>query len=1469
MARSNTIKAAGLYTYLSELQSPEGSQVIADNINIDELGVISSRRGFNDYGAELALDSYKIKQIMEYKNRILRYFNDTIEYDDGNGNFSAFSGSFSEVEEGFRIKSAEVNGNFYFTSVDGIKKISASSPSELNSNTGFIVDAGVTKAIEVSAKTLPLISGFLPPQSKVAYKILFGYKDANNVLVLGSPTSRYVVTNRSSDVIIPEQSTIQFLKTENTTPTPSTFASFDEAVVGVGFGNVQLTADVAGTAGNLIELIGDGTPIGTLVTNWNALNPSNTVTLDSIFAHGPEPLPIGSDIQLSGGTDASTGPIYIGNYFTIETLDQGFYVWFSELGGTTDKPQDSGTLGRTGIEVPIGPSDTPEQIAEKTANVLYNELFDFFSVSLLGLGKIRFISKEEGDIEPILLGNLDPSDMLIETTQQGDVSEGTSANCEVSTIIPQGVTTNYFMQVYRTRNITATDGLTVDDIDPGEDCNLVYEEPVTESEGTTVTIIDITPNSFRDTGVPLYNNPISGQGILQSNDVPPISKDIQSFNNFTFYSNTKTFHKYQFTMVSVDDFGDEETSITISNEDVAREYVFQGDQEEIDIICDTIANTSETNGNDSYITIYSANEERKYIIWFDKGGGIAPLVDYSTSIRVDLSANGIDVNDNVGEYLELALLDFSDFQVSYDLVDTVNIINVNNGAVTPTNTPTSDPRIDLSPLPIINATFDDPVLGILTGNVELSADIGGVNGNNIVLNGDGFASLSTLVSQWNIANPTNTVTLNSADGFPNVGTVMQLTGGSGSSWDITNTTQGRGEDSPESYTNRALWSINPSTGQSIEETARSFIRVVNQDVDSPVKATYLSGELDLPGKILLENKQLDDKPFYIAVKNIGTIAEEIGAEFTPNLPIVNQDVTGIAPTIDISISKITSTNHGLNTGDNIYMYAPDNTPSIHNKYVVTYLDLNNFEIDFTTDAGDSTDAFFFKTDQVSDNEVKPNRIYFSKLSQPEAVPIVNFLDVGGRDEPIERILSLRDTLFVLKTDGIYTITGTSSPFNLRLLDNTSNILAPDSAVVLDNQIFALMDSGISVITESGASVISRSLENKILAVTGKDIDFRLKTFAVSYENDKAYIIWLPSASEDEIATQAYRYNNYERTWTRWTVPATSANVSKKNNILYIGDGTRPFLQKERKDRARTDFADRNFTRQIPNDSLFGKRIRLSTYVDVEEGDVIVQEQSITIDIYNNLLSKLDFDAGVNSSDYESTLSVSAGENITTKMVSLNNKLIGDGMGVSSYTWTNDIEELRTTYNDLIEQLNTLASGTQYKTYRIIERLTTYESIIEDKNTERPDFNEITLLVESRFFEGDIEIFKAIAKTIQWSPLHFGDPSAQKQFSKGTVILDQNNFTKAVVSYSSELSQGFVEIEKEGSGVGYFSASYYSNPTLYWGGNGNDAPLMSIIPREKQRGRYINIKFNHAIAREGFRILGVSTVVRLVSDRAYR
>jgi hypothetical protein len=117
---ASLIRARGLNTFKNELQIAEGFQTTADNVVIDRDNIIECRRGFNDYGDPLANEGDRFKQLLEYKNRIIRHHDDILDFDDGTGNFTAFSGSFSETQTGLRIKSQEANGNFYFTASDGV-----------------------------------------------------------------------------------------------------------------------------------------------------------------------------------------------------------------------------------------------------------------------------------------------------------------------------------------------------------------------------------------------------------------------------------------------------------------------------------------------------------------------------------------------------------------------------------------------------------------------------------------------------------------------------------------------------------------------------------------------------------------------------------------------------------------------------------------------------------------------------------------------------------------------------------------------------------------------------------------------------------------------------------------------------------------------------------------------------------------------------------------------------------------------------------------------------------------------------------------------------------------------------------------------------------------------------------------------------------------------------------------------------
>jgi hypothetical protein len=77
------------------------------------------------------------------------------------------------------------------------------------------------------------------------------------------------------------------------------------------------------------------------------------------------------------------------------------------------------------------------------------------------------------------------------------------------------------------------------------------------------------------------------------------------------------------------------------------------------------------------------------------------------------------------------------------------------------------------------ASFTGLVSG-LTTSVTITANTLGVTGNSASLTGDGTSSITLLITNWNIANPSNQMTLTTGDGtqIPAVSTVIQLSGGS-------------------------------------------------------------------------------------------------------------------------------------------------------------------------------------------------------------------------------------------------------------------------------------------------------------------------------------------------------------------------------------------------------------------------------------------------------------------------------------------------------------------------------------------------------------------------------------------------------------------------------------------------------------------------------------------------------------------
>lgn len=505
---------------------------------------------------------------------------------------------------------------------------------------------------------------------------------------------------------------------------------------------------------------------------------------------------------------------------------------------------------------------------------------------------------------------------------------------------------------------------------------------------------------------------------------------------------------------------------------------------------------------------------------------------------------------------------------------------------------------------------------------------------------------------------------------------------------------------------------------------------------------------------------------------------------------------------------------------------------------------------------------------ISSNEIEPNAVYFSKYQEPEAVPLVNKFKVGPKDKAILRILPLRNGLFILKEDGIYRLTGTNGSFSVDPFDNSAILIAPDSAVVLNNQIYMLSSQGVVTISDTGVSVISRPIEDKLRKITSNDYDFQYPSFGVSYETDRAYLLWTVSSSNDTVATQCYRYNTFTNSWTRFPIAKTCGVVNPSDDTLYLGAADENFIERERKSFDRSDYADRQIDLALGPNAIGDETLILSSTTDVDVGDVLIQTQYLSPYLFNQLLKKLDLDPGVADTDYYSSLVFAAGDHFRTKLDDLASKLDAD-TGITATTFLSgisagtDFEDYQDDFNVITALLNadpTVIFG-NYKTStgtRDVEVIVT--AVSNSTNTATVQFN-------LDYVQGPIIVFKGISSTVQWAPQHFGDASIQKHVREGTVLFENSVFFGASVGYSSDLSPGFERTSFTKTGIGDWGGFIWSEQN--WGGEGNATPLRTYIPRDKQRCRYLNCQFVHESAREKFSLYGISLTFRPLSERAYR
>jgi len=264
--------------------------------------------------------------------------------------------------------------------------------------------------------------------------------------------------------------------------------------------------------------------------------------------------------------------------------------------------------------------------------------------------------------------------------------------------------------------------------------------------------------------------------------------------------------------------------------------------------------------------------------------------------------------------------------------------------------------------------------------------------------------------------------------------------------------------------------------------------------------------------------------------------------------------------------------------------------------------------------------------QESDNEVKPNRLYYSKFQQPESVPLLQFFDVGAANDEILRILPLRSILLIFTSAGIYKLTGaTANSFQISLLDDTAVLEAPDSLVALNNNAVGFFDQGVCQVSYGSVSILSRPIEGDLNQIRGAAGDkLGELTFGISYETDRKYMIGLPTGDADTEAQIIYVYNVFTQSWTTYDLAFRNGIIRKEDDKIYLCK-TDTIIQ-ERKDYSDLDFAEPEI--DVEATVVAGVNITLANIVGVKVGYLYLEDTSnysiITgVDLTTNTITVLD------------------------------------------------------------------------------------------------------------------------------------------------------------------------------------------------------------------------------------------------------
>lgn len=187
-------------------------------------------------------------------------------------------------------------------------------------------------------------------------------------------------------------------------------------------------------------------------------------------------------------------------------------------------------------------------------------------------------------------------------------------------------------------------------------------------------------------------------------------------------------------------------------------------------------------------------------------------------------------------------------------------------------------------------------------------------------------------------------------------------------------------------------------------------------------------------------------------------------------------------------------------------------------------------------------------------DTNKGRLYFSKIEQPEHVPVTNWISVGEEGCRILAVTPLATQLIIWTEAGVYRLTG-SAPnlWRVSLVDSSVRLISPEAQCALAGAAFAWTNIGIVQCNGHSVRTISGGIvQDDIRAVTrkfGYGSTGNKGIFMAPHFADGLLVIGVPSGTSQIKSDHLLVKCLATDTWTKWSMEARTMVYSETDEIL--------------------------------------------------------------------------------------------------------------------------------------------------------------------------------------------------------------------------------------------------------------------------------------------------------------------------------